>query len=71
MNKPQNTKSFKLGDQVRVTTNAQGTIWEQGKIMGICETKALIGYGTSILPDSLRLLGQGKMVPFNELEIIS
>jgi hypothetical protein len=63
-----NMKNLKVGDQVRVTINGQGSVWESGKIMRITEGKAYIGYGSKNLPDDLRVYGAGTGIPLSKLE---
>ena len=41
---------FKIGDKVRVLTNAKGTAWEAGFIHEIKDNKAVINYGLKELP---------------------
>ena len=67
----ENSQKFQVGDQVRVPENAQGTAWEQGKIMYIQNGKAGIGYGSKNLADDLRIYGASELTSFAKLELIS
>ena len=58
---------LKIGDKIRVLTNAKGTAWETGFIHEIKDNKAVINYGLKELP-IFGLYDYWK--DFNELELI-
>jgi hypothetical protein len=56
---------FKIGNRVRVKTNARGTVWEFGKIVHFNEQgEAILNYGTSYAP----IFGLHLPVPVSHLE---
>ena len=62
---------IRVGDFVRVMTNAKGTAWEDGKVMKIFPDGALIGYGGKNLPNHLRIYGCAVHEPLRNLEKIT
>ncbi len=60
---------MKEGNYVRVRGNAEGTVWESGRILDIDENgTALIGYGGCETRREFLLIGMGLRVPLEDLE---
>lgn len=57
---------IKVGDYVRVKTNAKGTTWEYGYVVRIEDGKALINYGNKDFP----IYGLGIMERLEDLELV-
>lgn len=64
----ENTRNIKDGDFVTITTNAQGTAWDSGKIMGIWpDGTFLIGFGGKHMSDDLRIFGTRRHIKAEEI----
>ena len=63
-------QKFKIGDIVRVTGNAKGTVWESGVIECIKDGRAYLLYGVIDLRDFAGLRGMCTGELLETLEVI-